>query len=260
MSMILMAKAFGINVGNASRKLVLLKLADNANDSGECWPSYKHIAEQCEMSKRSAMNHIEALCEAGYVIKHSRKGVKGNATNIYQLNLEGEKSAPLPVEGEEDSLGGSENSALGGEKAAPGGSENSAPGTSHSLEPAKEPKTRGTNAYPEDFEEAWNSYPKREGNNPKNYAFSAWKARVAEGVSPADMIAGVHRYARFCEAKGSVHTSFVMQAKRFFGTSREFENDWVVATTHPAKFGRHTGLVAPSTDGLVDKGDGTYGF
>ncbi|WP_409365500.1 helix-turn-helix domain-containing protein [Klebsiella pneumoniae] len=41
-------------VGNPARKLVLLKLADNANDDGICFPSYQYIADKCEMSKRSA--------------------------------------------------------------------------------------------------------------------------------------------------------------------------------------------------------------
>lgn len=101
----------------------------------------------------------------------------------------------------------------------------------------------GSFAYPEDFEEAWHEYPKREGSNPKNHAYSAWKARLAEGASPAEMIAGTRRYAEFCRAKGSVATSYVMQAKRFFGTSREFDNQWVVATTPPDRFGR---MASPS--------------
>ncbi|ARS51522.1 helix-turn-helix domain-containing protein [Kushneria konosiri] len=137
MSMLLMVKAFGINVGNASRKLVLLKLADNANDKGECWPSYQHIADQCEVSRRTAMNHIEALCAAGLVSKVSRKGPKGNASNTYLLNLDGgEKTAP----------GGGEKSAPHGEKTAPDSEtvtpppgEMVAPGISHSFESVSEP-------------------------------------------------------------------------------------------------------------------------
>ena len=38
MSMNLTAQAMQIKVGNPIRKLVLLKLADQANDKGECWP------------------------------------------------------------------------------------------------------------------------------------------------------------------------------------------------------------------------------
>ncbi|EKY4302963.1 helix-turn-helix domain-containing protein, partial [Salmonella enterica] len=102
MSMELMVKAMKIRVGNPLRKLVLIKLADNASDQGECWPSYQHIADQCEISKRSVMNHISALCECGLVKKVTRKGEKGNSSNIYLLRLDGAGDSP----------GGSANNSL----------------------------------------------------------------------------------------------------------------------------------------------------
>ncbi len=94
MSMDLMVQAMKIKVGNPLRKLVLLKLADNASDLGECWPSYQHIADQCEISKRSVMNHIEALCECGLIKKELRTGPKGNSSNVYQLNLRSAGDSP----------------------------------------------------------------------------------------------------------------------------------------------------------------------
>ncbi len=94
MSMILMAKAMSIKVGNPTRKLVLLKLADNANDSGKCWPSYDHIAEMCEIDRRTAMRHIKALSESGLVTLTYRKGEKGNSSNIYHLHLDGDNLSP----------------------------------------------------------------------------------------------------------------------------------------------------------------------
>ena len=102
--MLLMAKAMTMKVGNPLRKLVLLKLADNASDLGECWPSYQHIADQCEISKRSVMNHIDALCDAGLVRKEYRPGPKGNSSNVYHLSLHGAG----------DSLGGSAANSPGG--------------------------------------------------------------------------------------------------------------------------------------------------
>lgn len=91
MSMILMAKAMSIKVGNPTRKLVLLKLADNANDNGKCWPSYDHIAEMCEIDRRTAMRHIKALTESGLLTLTYRKGEKGNSSNMYYLHLDGDK-------------------------------------------------------------------------------------------------------------------------------------------------------------------------
>ena len=53
-----------------------------------------------------------------------------------------------------------------------------------------------------------------------------WLARVREGVSEADMLAGTERYRAFCEAMGKTNTETVMQAKRFYGRAREFAETW----------------------------------
>lgn len=140
-----MVKAMKVKVGNPLRKLVLLKLADNASDHGECWPSYQHIADQCEISKRSVMNHIDALCECGLVKKELRPGPKGNSSNVYRLDF---SSAG-------DSLGGSASRSLPSAGDSPhgagdslGGSAGAAPRISHSFEPVNEsviePKYNGS--------------------------------------------------------------------------------------------------------------------
>lgn len=121
--MSLMVRVMGMKVGNPLRKLVLLKLADNASDAGECWPSYQYIADQCEISRRTVMTHIEALCDCRLLKKETRKGPKGNSSNVYILNLDGAA----------DSLGGAADSL--------GGSEGDSPGISHSFEPVKEPNS-----------------------------------------------------------------------------------------------------------------------
>ncbi|HCM7832357.1 MULTISPECIES: helix-turn-helix domain-containing protein [Klebsiella/Raoultella group] len=134
MSMTLMAKAMAIKTGNPIRKLVLIKLADNANDSGECWPSYKHIADHCECSKSAVRDHIDALISMGLLVKENRPGVKngkGNASNLYCMNLDNpmppKSIAPMP----------SESTGMPPKSIAPmpcGGTR-----TSHSFEPVIEP-------------------------------------------------------------------------------------------------------------------------
>ncbi|EFB2913808.1 DUF1983 domain-containing protein [Escherichia coli] len=54
--------------------------------------------------------------------------------------------------------------------------------------------------YPDAFEQVWREYPLRAGANPKKSAFSAWKARLREGVPPEAMLDGVRRYARYLAA------------------------------------------------------------
>ena len=131
MSMRLMVQAMNCKVGNPARKLVLLKLADNANDDGICFPSYQYIADKCEMTRRSAISHIECLIKMGLVSKKERKNKDGSISNLYFLHLE---------QGSENFALGSENISLGSENFALGGSENISPITSHSLEPVNEPK------------------------------------------------------------------------------------------------------------------------
>lgn len=97
--MSLMAKAMGVKVGNSLRKLVLIKLADNANDKGECWPSYQHIADQCECSRTAVRNHIDALEEMGLIRRENRVGInngKGNTSNVYYLKLD---ATPVQLNG-----------------------------------------------------------------------------------------------------------------------------------------------------------------
>ncbi|ENT5074797.1 helix-turn-helix domain-containing protein [Salmonella enterica subsp. enterica serovar Schwarzengrund] len=164
MSMNLMAKAMSIKVGNPLRKLVLIKLADNANDNGECWPSYQHIADHCECSKSAVKEHISALIKLGLMTKENRVGVnngKGNTSNVYRLHL---TSTPVPPESTPTvppkSTGGSPKSTPVPPESTPpvppkstGGSPKSTPvppestppvppagtRTSHSFEPVKEP-------------------------------------------------------------------------------------------------------------------------
>lgn len=131
MSMRLMVQAMNCEVGNPARKLVLLKLADNANDDGICFPSYQYIADKCEMTRRSAISHIEYLIKMGLVSKKERKNKDGSISNLYFLHLE---------QGSENFALGGENISLGSENFALGGSENISPRTSHSLEPVTESK------------------------------------------------------------------------------------------------------------------------
>ncbi|EMP5337420.1 helix-turn-helix domain-containing protein [Citrobacter freundii] len=158
MSMNLMAKAMSIKVGNPLRKLVLIKLADNANDNGECWPSYQHIADHCECSKSAVKEHISALIKLGFMKKENRIGVnngKGNTSNVYYLNLSStpvasESTPPVPPK----STGGSpESTPVASESTPPvppkstGGSPESTPVASESTPPVPPAGTRTSHSF-----------------------------------------------------------------------------------------------------------------
>lgn len=50
--------------------------------------------------------------------------------------------------------------------------------------------------YSNDFEQAWQAYPKRAGGNSKAAAWKAWKARIKDGVTTVAMLDGVNRYRK----------------------------------------------------------------
>lgn len=134
MSMTLMARAMAIKTGNPIRKLVLIKLADNANDNGECWPSYQHIADHCECSRSAVRLHIDALIGMGVLTKENRMGInngKGNTSNVYYLNLDNpmppKSTAPVPSKITGMPLENTPPMPFGGTR------------TSHSFEPVNEP-------------------------------------------------------------------------------------------------------------------------
>ena len=89
MSFRLAVEAFDAKVGNPLRKLVLLKLADQANDEGLCWPSYETIAKACEVDRRSVIRHIKKLEEDSFlrIEKVYDKEAKKNKSNRYHLTI-----------------------------------------------------------------------------------------------------------------------------------------------------------------------------
>ncbi|EOZ5277221.1 helix-turn-helix domain-containing protein [Escherichia coli] len=160
MSMNLMAKAMNIKVGNPLRKLVLIKLADNANDNGECWPSYQRVADQCEVSRSTVKSHIRALEEMGLLKREFRRKGELNQSNVFYLTLDNAQQIQPESGGAGAARGGAgaarggagaarggagaarggAGAARGGAGAARGGGAGAAPRTYHSFEPVNEPK------------------------------------------------------------------------------------------------------------------------
>ncbi len=55
-------------------------------------------------------------------------------------------------------------------------------------------------------------------------AFGKWKARTVVGASPAELLAGADKYARYCKATGCE----IKAAQVFFGPAEYFTADWTV--------------------------------
>jgi len=77
-----------------SEKIVLLALADNANDEGGCWPSIATIAKKCSKGERTVQCAIKALCDKGHLSRIEKLG-KGVTYTVHpRSGCTPAKSAP----------------------------------------------------------------------------------------------------------------------------------------------------------------------
>ncbi|MEZ8851001.1 helix-turn-helix domain-containing protein [Vibrio cyclitrophicus] len=77
-----------LKTGSPISKLVLLKLADNADARGVCFPSLNYLAQYCEVSVRTVKRHINELEKQGFVKRIKRFDDSGRQrSNLYQLRL-----------------------------------------------------------------------------------------------------------------------------------------------------------------------------
>jgi len=83
-------------------KLVLMSLADAADDRGVCWPSIPTVARKCCLSKRTIQRTLQDLVNGGWLQVEPRFRKDGSRTsNSYRLALEGgDRLARAPDKGD----------------------------------------------------------------------------------------------------------------------------------------------------------------
>jgi DNA-binding transcriptional regulator YhcF (GntR family) len=99
MSIHYISQAWKTPVADAKAKLVLLKLADNANDQGVAWPHIETIAAETGLARSSVFKALNALEESGIVERH--RGRNEVIYTIQKSRLETSRSPdwrPLEVQ------------------------------------------------------------------------------------------------------------------------------------------------------------------
>lgn len=202
-----------------TEKVMLVEISSLQDDVRGCYASNAHFGEFFDLSISRVSEIVSSLAAKGFVsVEQIREGKRIIERRIRMIEPFEKPNTP------------SENTANPFGKGEEPPSEK-AKGSNTRTNNTKNNTSSGASAPCDGFESAWKAYPKREGGNPKNKAHSSWKARLADGVTAESMMAGVVRYAAYCKVKGSTGTSYVMQAVRFFGTERAFDNDWSVSAS-----------------------------
>ena len=79
-------------------KMVLLALADQANDQGYCWPSQATLAARCSMGERTVRRHLKALQELGLITSEVRSSTSGRRSNVYMVHVGVSLESRLPAD------------------------------------------------------------------------------------------------------------------------------------------------------------------
>lgn len=96
MSIRIMTAAWDLNLGSHTAKLVLLALADNANDAGVCWPSIETVAAKCDLTPNGVRKQMKNLVELGALRIDPSKGRKSNTYTVTPNAVKGSPEAPTP--------------------------------------------------------------------------------------------------------------------------------------------------------------------
>jgi hypothetical protein len=80
-------------------KLVLMALADAADDQGICWPSVSTPAKKSTVSTRTVRRSLRVLIDSGMLIAETRQRRDGSSTsNRYRLLIVGGDNLSPPCE------------------------------------------------------------------------------------------------------------------------------------------------------------------
>ena len=150
-------------------KIVLLSLADNANDSGHCWPSMATIAKRAGMTQRGAQLIVQRLEAKGHL---HRQQVIGKGCNYYvhpRTSFAPEQPSPP-----------NENAFT---------PERRSPKSSVTINHIK----TGVSAINNPFADFWKAYPRKEA---KRAAEKAYTAALKRGVEPEAIRLAALAYAQ----------------------------------------------------------------
>lgn len=202
-------------------KIVLLALADNANDEGRCFPSVQTLAKKCGLTDRGIQKVFLRLETMFLVAREERSG----RSTIYtitperyspQNGIHPEPCSPTP---EPCSPPPPNASAETPEPGSPITIRN------HQIESSRN-RHLAKAEQPAEFNDLKNIYPKRGGDQGWAEALRRCNAHLKRGISWVEILDGARRYAAHVRAVGNEGTQYVKSAAVFCGPDKHFLSEW----------------------------------
>ena len=183
------AWAAGQKAGGSTDKLILIILANFADENGVSFPSHRTIAEKAECGLSTVERSLKRLETCGLIsitprFDKSYEGSNRQTSNSYGLTM-----------GVFNMKGG-------------GGSQNDDPITNHN-------KPNKGFRYSSGFEEWWNAYPTKNGSKKKSYEL--WLKAVDEFVDERELFL---RTCRFAQSQKGKDTKYIPHATTWLNQRR----------------------------------------
>ena len=131
---------------NSTNKLILLMLANYSDENDSSYPSYKHLANLCSCTERTAMRSIDSLIQMGLIKKEGRYTPDGKQTFNRFILIRGDKTNMVGVT-------------------------KTTPNTIRVIQ----------KDYKEEFSLWWKTYPRKDGS--KRKAFQLWTKIIKEEIN-----------------------------------------------------------------------------
>lgn len=184
---------------------VLLSLADQANDDGECWPKLATIASRSRVSRASVSRHLAQLRELGELEWEDRRA--RGLPNFYRVTVGATTS-----QSETGSTSQSETTHV-----------SPVSRLEPSLEPSEKDSSSGEPDKPDDlasvFAAFWSAYPTTKTMSRKQ-ALAQFVAAVRKrGVDPDQLVVAAGRWAKECADRGT-EPHYVRHAERWLRDER----------------------------------------
>lgn len=213
----------------ATQKLVLLAMADHADDEGgNAYPSVARLAEKCSVDPRTVQRTLRALEASGLlvVVRHATQHapttykVSPGAAQCRGGNLPDRQSIPPGV---------TSDPARGGTVPP----ESSGTIRNHPSSGDAGPPPRPDRYEQEFATEVRPLYPSRTGDQRWQAALSSFRAARKAGEALEAIVGGVRRYRAFCDATGKTGTERTKQAGSFFGREKCWREPWDIPPPAP---------------------------
>jgi len=220
---------------SATEKVVLLALADHANEHGMCWPSVSLLMQRAHVGERTVQRAIQSLEDGGFIVRERRKRENGSDTsNLYRLCFERVSqgmSAGISVD--KRGSGGAKLTPhtqgegvmqTGGEGVTQTGGEGGLHDTPRTVIKNRNKEPSNILVDDAEFDEFWAAYPSRKPHsNPKVKAKEKYlELRRKKNVSRETLVNAAKKYAAARAGEDPLYTA---QAKTWLNQWR-FEDDY----------------------------------